>query len=124
MDDLSDDLSRKAADFIDYVTELTKWVTEEKKDFSYTKRLLECGTGIRDCLRMEETAPGCSMDACVQAVSLAEEFRGLMTLMVKSGVLTEIQSKPLLSYCEYIVEKIVEMTEGTNITSEKTSGKE
>ena len=114
MDDLSDDLSRKVADFIDYVTELTKWVTEEKKDFPYTKRLLECGTGIRDSLRMEETAPGCSRDSCVQAVSLAEEFRGLMTLMVKSGVLTEIQSKPLLSYCEYLVEKIVGMTEGNH----------
>jgi len=96
----------RTKDFYDYVTELTCWIKEEGKEFPYTERLLECGRGIYGALCVALSAPDNSKDCYAVAYRQAEEFCRLMGLMVNTGVLTEIQSRPLLSECMFIKEEV------------------
>ena len=96
----------RAEKFNSYVSELAAWITQEGKEFLYTDRLPECGAGIVGALNAVKTDPGHSQESYDTAISLLDEFRQLMELMVKTGVLTEIQSKPLLTDCSVMKEMI------------------
>ena len=99
------DIFTKVDIFLGYVTELTYWIEEEEKEFPYTERLRECGEGICGALREAKSAPGHSQKGDAEASRQADEFCRLMGLLVETGVLTEIQSKPLLSECMAIREE-------------------
>ena len=100
-----DGLMAKAADFSGYITELANWLREERKDFLHTGHLLECGNGVSDALRQAYTYPEHERDFCCQALDHIEDFQTLFSFMVKSGVITEIQSRPLLTDCRIIKEE-------------------
>ena len=101
-----EDYLLRAEKFNGYVNELASWIVQEGKEFLYTDRLLDCGTGIVGALNAVKTDPGHSQESYDTAILLLDDFRQLMELMVKTGVLTEIQSKPLLTDCSVIKEMI------------------
>lgn len=102
-----DDYLSRAYKFNCYVSELANWITQEGKEFLYTERLLECGNGIVGALNEAKDDPDCLQERYDTAILLLDEFSHLMELMVKTGVLTEIQSKPLLTDC-FAIKEIVE----------------
>jgi len=103
-----EDYLLRAEKFNSYVNELASWITQEGKEFLYTDRLLDCGTGVMDALNAVKIDPGHSQEGYDTAILLLDDFCQLMGLMVKTGVLTEIQSKPLLTDCSVMKEMIGE----------------
>lgn len=92
----------KAFDFGIRVIELAIYLDEEKKEFPMMVRLLECGTGIGVCLRASNISQKNSQESWKQAYRLALETEYLLELMVKTGFISENQSKPILTDCRFI----------------------
>ena len=109
--EVMDGLLKRADDFFGYVAELTSWIAEKGKEFPYTENLLECGRGIGETIRDAEPIQPFPQEGFTKASGLTDEFCRLMGLLVKTGVLSEIQSKPLLSECLYIRKEIAELLE-------------
>ena len=101
-----DDLLKRADDFYGYVIELTSWIEEEGKEFPYADDLLECGRCLCEIIRNAESVCSFSQEVNMKAHNLTDEFCRLMDLLVKTGVLTEVQSEPLLSECAFIRDEI------------------
>lgn len=112
-----DDLLKRAEAFRGYVTELTAWINETGKEFSCMRRLLQCATGINDALQTAKSFPNRLPESCAQAIQWADEFHGLMEQMVGLGVITEIQSRPLLTECMFIKEEAAKLMGSTHITA-------
>ena len=106
-----EDLSKRADVFFGYVVELTSWIEEEGKEFPYTENLLECGRGIGETIRETKPVRPFSQEGFAKVSGLMDEFCRLMGLLVTTGVLTEIQSKPLLSECLSIRKEIAGLLE-------------
>ena len=103
-----DILLAKAEEFNGYVKELVNWIRQEGENFKQTELLSECGAGVYDALNDAEKNPERSHEDFSAAIRLFDEFSWLMNLLVLYGILTEIQSKPLLSVCSDIKEMIEE----------------
>jgi hypothetical protein len=103
------DIFQKVADFGVCVMEMAKYLKEEGKDFPLIARVLECVSGICGSLRSAITIPKHSQGFYVKVIGFTEEFQYLMELMVKSGVLTELQSKPLISDSQAIKDETVKL---------------
>ena len=101
-----DSLLARASEFKDFVTELIKWMAEEGKSFTHTERLLYCGMGIYDSLKLANNRPDEAESFLVKALNLAEEFNSLFTNMASLGIITETQSTPLLSECLFLMQEI------------------
>ena len=101
-----DDLLKRVDDFSGYVTELVGWIKEKGREFPHTEDLLGCTRGICDAVRDAGRSLSISKEGYAEAQGRMDEFCRLMGLLVKTGVLTEIQSKPLLSECMSIREEI------------------
>mgnify|MGYP001320528396 CR=1 FL=1 len=95
----------KAFDFGIRLIELANYLDEEKKYFPLIPRLLECGTGISVYLQVSDSFPKSMQENCMQSYKLTVETEYLLELMAKTGVINEIQSKPILSDCRYIKEE-------------------
>jgi len=94
-----DNFTERVDEFYGCVKELVRWINEENKEFPHAERLLECGTGICGSFRAAMSTSGLTGKSFEEVVAKADEFIGLMELMVRTGILTEIQSRPLLSEC-------------------------
>lgn len=92
----------KAFDFGIRIIELANYLEEEKKHFPLIVRLLEYGTGIGMYLRAPNDSPKNSQENWKQAYKLALETEYLLELMVKTGYISENQSKPILTECRFI----------------------
>ena len=101
-----DTLLAKAEVFNDYIKELANWIRQEGDDFIYTERLPECGEGVRDAICDAKNHPDRLQEDFSEATRLLDEFRSIMNLLVVYGILTEIQSRPLLSACGEIKDNI------------------
>ena len=96
----------KTEEFGVCVAELIKWMAEEGKSFGRTERLLYCGMGMFDSLRAAKRYPADALNLYGKALLQAEEFQELFSEMAQLGIITEMQTKPLLSECRYIIEEI------------------
>lgn len=92
----------KAFDFGIRIIELGNYLEEEKKLFPLKARLLECGTGIGVYLRVSNNLPKSLQENYAQAYKLTLETEYLLELMVKTGFISEDQSKPILTDCRFI----------------------
>ena len=101
-----ENLPKRVDDFYGYVIELTSWIEEEGKESPYSEELLECGGSICGVIRDAKSIDSVSKEDCARICDLADEFCRLMGLLVITGVLTEIQSKPLLSECMFIKSEV------------------
>ena len=97
------DYLAKSFDFGIRIVQLARWLKDEGKEFPLAGRLLESGTGVGISLRMAKALQ--EQSNYVQAVQQAEEVQYLLELMVNTGFITEVQSKPLLSDCKTIKKK-------------------
>ena len=104
-----DSLIQNAAEFNSGVMEMAMYLREEGKEFLLIGRILECGSGICGFLRAAKTVPKRSNDFLIMVVGLSEEFQYLMELMVKFGVITELQSKPLIHDNQIIKEEAINL---------------
>lgn len=95
----------QAFDFGIRLIELANYLDEEKKHFPLMARLLECGTGICIYLQVSDSFPKSMQENCMQAYKLTLETEYLLELMAKTGVINEIQCKPILNDCRYIKEE-------------------
>jgi hypothetical protein len=93
------DLLLQANEFCGYVLELTRWLKEKDIEFSQADRLAECGTEICSALKEAEAEPGRAQEAFARVVRQADVFCGLISLLVETDILTEFQSRNLLSLC-------------------------
>ena len=111
------DYLAKSFDFGIRIVQLARWLNDEGKEFPLAGRLLESGTGVGISLRAAKAL----QDRCyyAQAVRQAEEVQYLLELMVNTGFITEIQSKPLLSDSKVIIEKAEKLLAFPSDTSEK-----
>jgi hypothetical protein len=101
-----DDILLKTYDFGIRVVELSNYLEYEKKRFALINRLLECGKGIGVCMRISMSLPQCRQENYKKAFKLTLEAEYLFELMVKTSVITEHQSKPILSDCRFIKDQI------------------
>ncbi len=101
-----EELLLKTFDFAIRIVELSNYLEEEGKRFALMHRLLECGTEIGICMRISARLPGYSVESFLRAYRLASEAEFMLELTVKTGVITENQSKPILSDCRFIKEQI------------------
>ena len=109
-----DDLCKRADVFYGYVDELASWIKEEGKEFPYTENLKESVRGISSAIQAiggAGSVPAPSQDSYMEAYNHADEFCRLVGLLVETGVLTEIQSRPLLSECLFIRNEIARLQE-------------
>jgi hypothetical protein len=95
------ELTERVDEFLVSAKELVKWIGENGKEFPYTHRLERCVTGLHGA------AIGASNGMAApkrraKITAQASEFRELMGFMVRTNVLTEIQSRPLLAECAFI----------------------
>lgn len=101
-----DDILLKTFDFGIRVVELSNYLEYENKRFALINRLLECGTGIGVCMRISIGLPHYHQEYYTKAFKLTLEAEYLFELMIKTGVITENQSKPILSDCRFIKDQI------------------
>lgn len=101
-----ENLLAKAFDFSVSVTEMVKYLKEDNKGFPLAERLLDCGTGICLSLRAAQAFSRTAKENYEQATRQTIEFQFLMELMVKTGCITELQSRPLLTECNSIMDGI------------------
>jgi hypothetical protein len=92
----------KTLDFGIRVIELSNYLENENRKFPLIGRLLECGTGIGICMRLSKDMPQYQRENCIKAYKLALEAEFLFGLMVETGVISEYQSRPILSDCRSI----------------------
>lgn len=107
-----DDILLKTFDFGIRVVELSNYLECENKRFALINRLLDCGTGIGVCMRISIGLPHYRQEYYINAFKLALEAEYLFELMVKTGVITEHQSKPILSDCRFIKDQIGNLISG------------
>ena len=115
-----DEILLKTFDFGIRVVELSNYLEYENKRFALIDRLLECGTGAGVCMRLSAALPQYRQENYLQAYRLLLEAGYLFELMVKTGVITESQSKPILSDCRFIkeeLEKLVSIKKDKHILS-------
>jgi hypothetical protein len=123
-----EDILLKTLDFGIRIVEISNYLEYENKRFPLIGRLLECGTGIGVLLRISEAMPQYRRENRVKAFMLASEAEFLLELMVKTSVISEQQSKPILANCRSIRDQLGKIT-GTKASvkvdskSDKESGK-
>ncbi len=93
-----DQVLEKSFDFSIRIIELVKYLNEEKKPFPLSERLLACVAEMGVCLRLAELT-GEKSAGVRQALSCAVEAEYLLEAMVKTGYLTEKQSRPVIGGC-------------------------
>jgi hypothetical protein len=96
-------LLSKAFDFTIRITELINYLDEENKHFPLKTRLLECAEGLCVSLRASNLLARSAPAQCTQALRQALEAECLLELMVKTGYLSETQSKPVLTDCRHLI---------------------
>lgn len=101
-----DELLAKAFDFSIRIIELAGYLEEERRQFPLTTRLVDCAEGICVCLRVSHYLPKNAHEQCVQACKLALEVECLLELIVKTGLMTKIQSGPILADCRFLKDEI------------------
>ena len=101
-----DELLLKTFDFGIRVVELSNYLEYENKRFALINRLLECGTGIDVYMRISVGLPQYLQENYTHAYKLVSEVEYLFELMVKTSVIEETQSKPILSDCRFIKDEI------------------
>ncbi len=101
-----EDILLKTLDFGIRIVEISNYLEYENKRFPLIGRLLECGTGVGVLLRISEVMPQYRRENRVKAFMLASEAEFLLELMVKTSVISEQQSKPILSDCRSIKDQL------------------
>lgn len=96
----------KTLDFGIRVVELSNYLEDENRKFPLINRLLECGVGIGICMRLSKGMPQYHRENCIKAYKLALEAEFLFGLMVKTGVISEHQSRPILFDCRSIKDQL------------------
>jgi len=92
------DLIAKSFDFSIRIIEMANYLAEEHKQYPLMGRLLECGTGIGSCLRLQ--------DSYAQAYRLSTETEYLLELLAKTGFVSELQIRPILTDCRFLKDGI------------------
>lgn len=92
-----EELLEKSFDFSIRVTELIKYLEQEKKIFPLRDRLLECATGAGVCIR--QSADGQSPQTIQRALDYLSEAGYLLELLSKTEYLTERQGARILEDC-------------------------
>jgi hypothetical protein len=100
----------KTFDFGIRVVEISNYLEYENKRFPLIERLLECGTGLGVLMRVSEKLPQYRLENCIKALKLALEAEYLLELMVKTSVISEKQSRPILANCRSIRDQLGNMT--------------
>lgn len=100
------DLIARSFDFSIRIIEITNYLAEEQKQFPLVGRLLECGTGIGICLCISKELAKNLQESYAQAYKLSLETEYLLELLVKTGYINEIQSKPILADCRFLKDEI------------------
>ena len=123
-----EDILLKTMDFGVRVVEISNYLEYENKKFPLIGRLLECGTEIGVLMRISEDMPQYRPENCIKAFKLALETEYILELMVKTSVISEKQSKPILADCRSIKDQLGNMTGNkssviVNSKSDKESGK-
>ncbi len=123
-----EDILLKTLDFGIRIVEISNYLEDENKRFHLIGRLLECGTGIGVLLRISEAMPQYRRENCIKAFTLASEAEFLLELMVKTGAISDQQSRPILSDCRSIISRLKNIagSESSGIVdskSDKESGK-
>jgi hypothetical protein len=115
-------LLAKSFNFSVSVTEMVIYLKEENKEFPLAQRLLDCGTGICLSLRAAQAFPKNGQLKYEQAILQTVTFHYLMELMVKTGAITELQSRRLLDDCDCLRYEIADLL--ANATGIKKRGKQ
>lgn len=92
----------KAFDFCIRSIELVNYLEEEKRPFPLANRLLECAEETCVCLRMSFYVPRSASEYGTQALKLTLEAECLLELMVKTGIMSDMQSAPILTECRFL----------------------
>lgn len=100
------DLIAKGFDFSIRIIEIANYLAEEKKQFPLVSHMLECGTGIGFCLRVSIGFDKKLHESLEQAYRLSLETEYLLELLVKTGFINVIQSKPILVDCRFLKAEI------------------
>ena len=100
------DLIAKGFDFSIRIIEIANYLNEEQKKFPLVGRMLECGTGIGVCLFISNEFTKNLQESYERAYRLSLETEYLLELLVKTGFINEIQSKPILTDCRSIKDEI------------------
>lgn len=96
----------KAFDFSIRIVELVNYLEEEKRPFPLAERLLTCAEEMCVSLRLALYLPKSASESVQQAMKLILEAECLLELMVKTGVLGDMQSGPILSECRFLKEEL------------------
>lgn len=91
-----------STDFSVRIIELANYLNAEQRNFPLMGRMLESGTGIGACLRISDNCAENLLEYCRRASTMAVETQYLLELLVKTGYISELQSKPILSDCTSI----------------------
>lgn len=100
------DLVAKSFDFSIRIVELANYLEEEHKQYPLIDRLVECGTGIGFCMRLSNETAKKLQDSYAQAYRLSLETEYLLELLAKTGFVSELQTKPILTDCRLLKEGI------------------
>ena len=112
-----DPLRKKSMDFAVRIVELSRWLREEKKEFSIADQVLRSGTSIGANLAEAKYASSKKDFVSKCRISLKESSETLfwIELLVKSGLATREQMKSVYSECN----SLRRMLSATCVTIEK-----
>lgn len=105
------DLIAKGFDFSIRIIEIANYLTEESKQFPLVNRMIECGTGIGLFLCISSELDKKLHESLEQAYRLSLETEYLLELLVKTGFINVLQSKPILIDCRFLKEEIGKLLE-------------
>ena len=100
------DLVAKSFDFSIRIVELANYLAEEHKQYPLIGRLVECGTGIGICLRLSNESAKNLQDSYAHAYRLLLETEYLLELLAKTGFVSELQTRPILTDCRFLKDGI------------------
>lgn len=112
-----DPLKRKSMDFAVRVVELSRWLREEKKEFSIADQILRSGTSIGANLAEAKYASSKKdfLNKCRISLKESSETLFWIELLVKSGLATRDQMKAIYKECN----ELRRMLSATCVTIEK-----
>jgi len=100
------DLIAKGFDFSIRIIEIANYLEDENKHFPLVSRMIECGTGIGFCISTSGEFSENLKESYEKAYRLLLETEYLLILLVKTGFINVIQSKPILSDCRFLKDEI------------------
>ena len=98
-------LKKKAGSFLASVSEMVSYLQETGRESAELQHILACAQGIDAALTAPKGAARKGKQSSAQVIGLVEEFQMLMQQLVDTGVLTRLQSQPLLAECQNIKEE-------------------